>query len=85
MRSVAELLAFCDVRTIYLRNVSDDVAERLERMAARAGMSLSAFTVRELAEIARRADNETLLRALPSLDIDIPTITEALDESRSTR
>jgi predicted nucleic acid-binding protein len=37
------------MRTLYLRNVPDDVAERLERMARREGMSLSAFATRELA------------------------------------
>ena len=73
------------MRTIYLRNVPDDVAARLERMAKRAGMSLSAFTVRELAEVARGADNEALLQALPGLDIDVATIVDALDESRSRR
>ena len=79
------MLAYCDVRTIYLRNVPDDVADRLERMARRAGMSLSAFTVRELGEVAVRADNEALILALPSFDIDVSTIVEALDDSRSSR
>jgi hypothetical protein len=85
LRAAAFVLAFCDVKTIYLRNVPDDVADKLERMATRAGMSLSAFTVRELGEVARRADNETLMQALPSMDVDVPTIIEALDNSRSTR
>ena len=43
------------MRTIYLRNVPDDVAEKLERLARRAGMSLNAYSVRELAELSRRA------------------------------
>lgn len=73
------------MRTIYLRNVPDDVTERLERMAARAGMSLNAFAVRELADVARHADNEALLAGLPSLDIDTDTILDALDDSRSHR
>jgi hypothetical protein len=79
------VLAFCDVRTIYLRNVPDDVVDRLERLAARAGMSLSAFTVRELSESSRRADNADILHGLPNIEVDTSDIIEALDSSRSTR
>ncbi len=69
-RDATPLLAFCNMRTLYLRNVPDEVGERLERLAAREGMSLSAYAVRELGAIARRADNPSLLAALPDLDID---------------
>ena len=79
------MLAFCNMRTIYLRNVPDDVADRLERLAARAGMSLSAFTVRELSDASRRADNDAILEGLPNVDIETSDIIEALDDSRSTR
>lgn len=79
------MLAFCDMRTIYLRNVPDDVADRLERLAARAGMSLSAFTVKELSETSRRADNAEVLHGLPNVEVDTADIIEALDDSRSTR
>jgi hypothetical protein len=57
------------MKTLYLRNVPDDVAERLERMARRAGLSLNTFAVRELAEISRQADNAALLAELPSLSV----------------
>lgn len=70
------------MRTLYLRNVPDEVGERLERLAAREGMSVSAFAVRELARSARRADNPRLLFELPHLGI---TITEVVDEVRSGR
>lgn len=73
------------MRTIYLRNVPDDVAERLERLAAGAGMSLNRFTVRELAEISRRADNSAVLAGLPDLDVGTAEIVEALTESRIGR
>ena len=43
----------------------EDVIARLERLAARAGASVSAVAVRELAEVTRRADNPALLGALP--------------------
>lgn len=73
------------MRTIYLRNVPDEVADRLERLADRAGMSLNAFAVRELGEVSRRADNGALLEALPDLEIGTSHIIAALDDSRATR
>ena len=73
------------MRTIYLRNVPDDVVERLERMAARDRMSLNAVAIRELAEASRRIDNPTLLGALPDLDIDTGTLIGNLDSSRAVR
>ena len=85
LRVATNVLAFCDVRTIYLRNVPDEVAARLERLAGRAGMSLNAFTVKELSEASRRADNEAILDGLPNVDIDTSDIIEALDDSRSAR
>ena len=57
------------VRTLYIRNVPDDVAERLERLAARDGMSVNAFVVRELGQTARRADNAALLSDLPDFGV----------------
>jgi len=57
------------VRTLYIRNVPDEVAERLERLASEDGMSVNAFVVRELAATARRAENAELLADLPDLGI----------------
>ena len=51
-------------RTLYIRHVPDDVAERLERLASRAGLPLSTFALQELSETARRANNAELLQAL---------------------
>jgi hypothetical protein len=73
------------MRTIYLRNVPDDVGDKLERLARRAGMSLNAYSVRELTELSRRADNPELFDSLPSLDVDVDEIVAALDEARATR
>lgn len=73
------------MRTLYLRNVPDDVVERLERLAARDATSVSAVAIRELAEVSRRADNPTLLGALPDLGIDTATIAKDLDAERSIR
>jgi hypothetical protein len=82
------LLAFCyhrDVRTLYLRNVPDEVVERLECLAALDRTSVSAVAVRELAEASRRADNPALLGALPDLDVDTATLVDDLNAERSGR
>lgn len=58
------------MKTLYLRNVPDDVVDRLQKLALQAGMSVNAFAVRELAAQSRRADNAALLESLPDLSID---------------
>ena len=73
------------MRTLYLRNVPDDVVERLERLAARDATSVGAVAVRELAEVSRRADNPALLGALPDLGVDTAVIVAALDGGRAER
>ena len=84
-RTASCLLAFCDMRTLYLRNVPDDVVERLERLAARDATSVGAVAVRELAEVSRRADNPALLGALPDLGVDVTTILKDMDAGRAER
>ena len=71
--------------TLYLRNVPDDIVERLQRLAARAGMSVSALAVRELAAAAGRADHPALLGSLPDLDVETDAIVEALAVGRQER
>jgi plasmid stability protein len=73
------------MRTLYLRNVPDDVIERLERLAARDATSVSAVAVRELADVSRRADNPALLGALPDLGAEVPTILSDIDAGRADR
>jgi len=79
------VLAFCDMRTLYLRNVPDEVGERLERLAAREGLSLSAFASRELAAISRRADNPALLGELPDLGVAADAVVEDVEAGRTSR
>lgn len=79
------MLALCDMKTLYLRNVPDDVSERLERLAAREGMSVSAFATRELSSLSRRADNAAILASLPSAGVTADSIVRALDEGRAER
>ena len=82
-RPASRLLALCDMRTLYLRNVPDDVVERLERLAARDATSVGAVAVRELAEVSRRADNPALLGCLPDLGVDVATILGDVDAGRA--
>lgn len=72
------------MRTLYLRNVPDDVVERLERLAARDSTSVGAVAVRELAEVSRRADNPALLGVLPDLGINPAEIVADLETDRAT-
>lgn len=79
------LLALCDMATLYLRNVPDDVSERLAALAAREGLSVSAFAVRELAEVSRRADNPALLGALPDLGVPAADVVADVESGRAAR
>jgi plasmid stability protein len=73
------------MRTLYLRNVPDDVVERLERLAARDATSVGAVAVRELAEVSRRADNPALLGALPDLVVDPTALIAGVEAERAGR
>lgn len=76
------MLALCNMRTLYLRNVPDGVVDRLERLARAERMSLNAFAVRELTSTSARADNARLLADLPVLDVPRAAILDAVDEGR---
>lgn len=73
------------MKTLYLRNVPDDVVDRLERLAAREKTSVSAVAIRELAEASRRADNPALLGELPDLGIDTAELVFGIDAERANR
>lgn len=73
------------MKTLYLRNVPDEVAERLQGMASRVGLSLTAFAVRELAAVARQADNAVLLAGLPDLGLSVDQVLTDLDAGRGER
>lgn len=84
-RILHSLLAFCDMKTLYLRNVPDDVSDRLASLAAREGLSVSSFALRELKDAARRADNPALLGELPDLDVSAADVIGDLQAGRSAR
>lgn len=85
MHDASSSLALCDMKVLYLRNVPDEVGEGLEQLASREGMSVSAFAVRELAVIARRAANPRLLGELPDLSIEASPIVADLERERERR
>lgn len=70
------------MRTLYLRNVPDEVVERLERLAAATGTSVAATAVRELAEATRGPDNPALLGTLPDLGISAGSIVADVEADR---
>jgi plasmid stability protein len=73
------------VAVLYLRNVPEELSKRLAALAAREGLSVSAFALRELAESSRRADNPALLGELPDLDVDPANVVADLAAGRSLR
>ncbi|HZQ30632.1 MAG TPA: antitoxin [Mycobacterium sp.] len=73
------------MKTLYLRNVPDEVVERLSRLAAREHMSLSAVAIRELDVASRWVDNAAILDELPDLDVDPAEIIKALEDEREAR
>lgn len=79
------VLALCNMRTLYLRNVPDEVVERLERLAARDATSVAAMAIRELADVTRRADNPALLGTLPDLGVETAEILVDVDAGRADR
>lgn len=73
------------MKTLYLRNVPDDVVRRLKQLADRDGTSVGATAVRELSDVSRRADNPALLGELPDLGVDVRTIAEDVEQERADR
>lgn len=73
------------MKTLYLRNVPDEVVDRLRRLAEREGTSVNAVAVRELAASSRWVDNAALLNGLPDYDVGTDAILAAIDAERSAR
>jgi hypothetical protein len=70
------------LRTLHLRNLPDDVMDRLERLARAASTSVTAVAIRELDAATRRVDNAALVATLPDLDIPAEKIVEQLEADR---
>lgn len=70
------------MRTLHLRNVPDDVMERLERLARASSTSVTAVAIRELDAATRRVDNASLVATLPDLAIPAEDIVGSVDSDR---
>lgn len=62
------------MRTLHLRNVPNEVMDRLERLARATNSSVTAVAIRELDAATRRIDNAALLASLPDLGIPVAAI-----------
>ena len=72
--------------TLYIRDVTDDVAETLKARAAAEGMSLSAYVGAELAKLATRPTNAQIVARLRERDRSSgPSATEVVDAVTSGR
>ena len=54
--------------TLYIRDISEEVAETLKQRAAAQGQSLSAYVGAELAKIAARPTNDEIVERLRARD-----------------
>ena len=70
------------MRTLYVRNVPDDVVERIEQLAAREGSSVNAVVVKELEGLARRTRNAEIFDSMPTTDISTDEILAVIDAGR---
>jgi len=65
------------MKTLYIRDVSDEVVETLKERAAAEGRSLSAYVASELARIAARPTNAQIVDRLRERDRSTgPTVDE---------
>ncbi len=72
--------------TLYIRDVSEDVAEALKERAAVQGKSLSAYVAAELTKIANRPTNSQIVARLRDRDRSTgPTSDEILEAVRAGR
>ncbi|KRE62975.1 hypothetical protein [Nostocoides sp. Soil756] len=72
--------------TLYIRDVSDDVARILKQRAAQEGTSLSAYVAKELTKIALRPTNDQITARLRQRDRTAgPTAQEVLEAVAAER
>ena len=70
------------MKTLYLRNVPDEVSEALEQLARRESMSVSAVAVRELRDAVAFRANADLLAAQPDRGVDLGDVVAAARSGR---
>lgn len=70
------------MKTLRIRNVPNDVVDRLRAIAKRDGISVNTLAVRELEMASRRATNAVLFGRLPHREISVDEIVSAIDDGR---
>jgi len=74
------------VTTLYIRDLPDEVAEKLKERAAAAGQSLSAYVGLELARIAANPTNAEIVARLRARDRSTgPTTEDIVAEVQAAR
>lgn len=82
MQSDVAVLASCNMRTLYLRNVPDDVSAALEALASEQSMSVSALAVRELTAAVAFRRNTDIVWSSPDLGLEMGDIVEVVRSGR---
>lgn len=72
---------------LQVRNVPDDLHETLKARAARAGIALSEYVLRELRELARYPDQDDVFADAAEHGADVPldTIVRVIRDDRDSR
>ena len=70
------------MKTLYLRNVPDELSAALEELAARESMSVNAVAVRELMQAVAFRVNADIVWASPNLSIEISDVVDAVRSGR---
>lgn len=72
------------MKTLYIRNVPDDVAEALADEASARGTSVNSLALRELSSFARRRRNADVIRSIVPSDVDAQLVVDIIREGRGT-
>lgn len=74
------------MKTIYIRNVPDDVVDRLTQLSHAEGMSVSAYAAKGLADLSARESNRHAFAAMTALsDVTLEEIVGDVERSRAQR
>jgi ABC-type uncharacterized transport system substrate-binding protein len=70
------------MKTLYLRNVPDELVEELQNLAERSGISVNALAVQELTDAARRVKNRELLHGFAVVRMNWADLVEGIEDDR---
>jgi hypothetical protein len=70
---------------MHVRDIPEEVKDKLVELAAREHISLNAYVVRQLEIASRTADNVHLLDGLPGYDLSPDDVVTAVRQERGAR